>query len=77
MTDTPISTTRMSLPIKDRPELTKALHEAVAAYEAMTPEQKLEMRHAQRKSWVIGEMMLSHPDMTREEAERLYMEVGT
>jgi hypothetical protein len=31
---------------------------------------------AQRKSWVIGEMMLSHPDMTREEAERIYSEVS-
>jgi hypothetical protein len=31
---------------------------------------------AQRKSWVIGEMMLARPDMTREEAERIYSEVS-
>ncbi len=27
---------------------------------------------AQRKSWVIGELMLSHPEMTRDEAEAIY-----
>lgn len=26
-------------------------------------------RDAQRRSWVIGEMMLEHPEMTREEAD--------
>lgn len=31
-----------------------------------------EERDAQRKSWVIGEMMLEHPEMTREDAEYIY-----
>ena len=31
-----------------------------------------EERAAQRRSWVIGEMMLAYPDMTREEAERIF-----
>ena len=31
---------------------------------------------AQRKSWVIGEMMLSNLAMTREEAERIYDSVA-
>ena len=31
---------------------------------------------AQRKSWVIGEMMLEHPEMTREEVERIYEQVS-
>ena len=30
---------------------------------------------AQRKSWVVGNMMLDHPEMTREEVERIYREV--
>jgi hypothetical protein len=34
----------------------------------MTPEQKL----AQQKSWVTAELMLSHPEMTRDEAETIY-----
>ncbi len=38
-----------------------------AAQHKMTPAEQ----HAQRRSWVIGQMMLSHPEMTREEAERL------
>lgn len=38
-----------------------------AAQHKMTPAEE----HAQRRSWAIGQMMLSHPEMTREEAERL------
>ncbi|QRE77365.1 hypothetical protein [Methylobacterium aquaticum] len=38
-----------------------------AAQHKMTPAEQ----HAQRRSWVIGQMMCSRPDMTREEAERL------
>lgn len=30
---------------------------------------------AQRKSWVVGEMMLEHPSMTKEEAEAIYNRV--
>ena len=30
---------------------------------------------AQKKSWVIGEMLLSNPDMSREEALRIYAEI--
>lgn len=30
---------------------------------------------AQRRSWVIGEMMLEYPDMAREYVERIYNEV--
>lgn len=30
------------------------------------------MRAAQRRSWVTGEMMLAHPDMTKAEADRRY-----
>lgn len=31
---------------------------------------------AQRKSWVIGEMLLEHPEMTREEVEAIYDRVA-
>lgn len=60
---------------KDRPELTALLARAKEAYAAMTPEQKREQMDAQRKSWVIGNMMLDHPEMTREEVEHIYSEV--
>lgn len=65
----------MALPMKpcpDRPELAELLAKSNAAYEAMTPEQKREMHIAQRKSWIIGELMLEHPEMTRDEAEAAY-----
>lgn len=32
---------------------------------------KPENRRAQKKSWVVGELMLEHPEMTRAEAEAL------
>jgi hypothetical protein len=32
---------------------------------------------AQRQSWVVGQMMLLHPEMTRQEAERIYEQVAS
>jgi hypothetical protein len=63
---------RMSAPLKDRPELSALLAKARTAVESMTPEEKRLMHETQRKSWVIGELMLEHPEMTREQAEKLY-----
>lgn len=51
------------------PTLEEALAEA-AGYK-MTQKEK----RAQRRSWVVGELMLEHPEMTREEAERRVDEV--
>ncbi len=51
--------------LKTDPELLALLEKARS--HVMTPEER---RH-QRRSWVIGEMMLEHPDMTREQAEKL------
>lgn len=38
-----------------------------AARHQMTPEEQ----RAQRRSWVIGEMLIAHPEMTRADAERI------
>jgi hypothetical protein len=46
--------------------------EANACYNALTPEGKRKHDRLQRRSWVIGETMLEHPEMTREQAELLY-----
>ena len=43
----------------------------IAKDHKMTPEEY----RAQRKSWVIGEMMLRNEHMTREQAEAIYDEV--
>lgn len=48
----------------------KALLEKAKAH-VMTKEEK----EAQRKSWVIGNFMLDHPDVTREYAENIYKQV--
>ena len=52
----------------DRPELDALLKNA--AKHKMTREEIA----AQRKSWVIGEMLLDHPEMSREDAEWIYDE---
>lgn len=62
---------RMFQPLPDHPELNALLKKAVAAFDAMTPEQQREHREKQRRSWVRGELMLAHPEMTREEADAL------
>jgi len=59
-----------------RHELDRLFKDACAAFDALTPEQQREHRRAQRKSWVIGDTMLAHPEMTRDEAERLYDSVN-
>lgn len=62
---------RPSKPCPARPDLHAMVQRAVAAFEALTPEQQAEHRAEQRRSWVIGELMLSNPDMTRERAEAM------
>lgn len=59
----------ISKPCQSHPELDALL--AWAKTYVMTREEIA----AQRKSWVIGEMMLEHPEMTREHAERIYNEI--
>ena len=57
---------------KDPTEFTVLLAKAKAQYEAMTPTEQKAMREAQRRSWVTGELMLEHDDMTKEQANKLY-----
>ncbi|RTL52884.1 MAG: hypothetical protein EKK40_06965 [Bradyrhizobiaceae bacterium] len=69
----------MALPFKplpQNPELDSLIERSVAACRAMSPEQKRAMHEAQRRSWVIGNMMLDHPEMTREYVENLYDRVS-
>lgn len=56
-------------------DITKLIKDSIERFNALPIEQQREIRRAQRKSWVVGETMLSHPEMTREEAERLYDQV--
>lgn len=63
-------------PSPERTELTDLLRKSKEWLDNATVEQKVAMKRAQRKSWIIGEMMLEHPDMTRERAEELYESLG-
>ena len=48
---------------------------ACEAYDKLTPEQQAAHREAQRKSWVVGEMMIEHPELTKAEVEQIYEEI--
>lgn len=63
-----------SIPIL-RPEIDVLVKEAMQRFRGMAPEAQARMRRAQRKSWVVGEMMLEHPEMTRAYAEKLYDQI--
>ena len=53
-------------------DINKLVQDAVARFNALSPDEQRAMRQAQRKSWVVGEMMIEHPEMTREQVEQLY-----
>lgn len=64
----------LSRPAPDRPELTEMLRQAAARFDSLSAADKMCHREAQRRSWVVGETMLAHPEMTRQRAEELYDE---
>ena len=55
-----------------RPDLDQLVKDATARFSALPPGERRAIRRAQSKSWVVGEMLLEHPEMTREQAEQLY-----
>lgn len=57
------------------PKVDELLMEAAAAYRRLPIEARKKMLADQRKSWVIGDLMLRHPEMTKEKAEELYAKV--
>lgn len=56
-------------------DIDSLLNAAVARFLSLPPKLQRAARRAQQRSWVVGEMMLSHSDMTRERAEQIYDEV--
>lgn len=64
----------MSLPWKrmpPRPELDALVKEAIARFDRLTPDEQRAHRAEQRRSWVRGELMFEHPDMTADQANAL------
>jgi hypothetical protein len=64
-------TARISKPCPQRDEFQKLLAEAVARFEAMTPEAQRAMRREQAISFVYGNLM-DCPGITREMVARAY-----
>jgi hypothetical protein len=56
-------------------DIADLLKRAVLAFAELSDDEKRAHMAAQRKSWVIGEIMSEHPEMTRSEAERIYHQV--
>jgi hypothetical protein len=48
---------------------------AMIAFEKLPLAQRIKIREQQRQSWVVGETMLEHPEMTREQAVAIYDKV--
>jgi hypothetical protein len=48
------------------------ISEAVKRFEALPIEEQVRIRREQQRSWVVGEMMLEHPEMTRLDADIVY-----
>jgi hypothetical protein len=51
--------------------LEQKLKNAAVAFEALMPDVRASMLKKQLRSWSIGELMLEHPEMSREQAEQL------
>ena len=63
-------------PARPGPVSLEVLIKAAQAHAArMTPEQRAEQTAAFRRSWVIGDLSIRHPEMSREDIERLVDDV--
>ena len=51
-----------------RKDITALINQAVETFTRLPPDIQAHHWRMQRRSWVIGELMLSNPDMTRDEA---------
>lgn len=60
-----------SKPSPPRPALEEMISRANEWFASLTPAQQREHREAQRRSWVVGELMLEN-GYTREQAEAAY-----
>jgi hypothetical protein len=68
---------RRSVPCPERSDLQALIDKAKKFWDSLSDEQKREHLRAQRRSWVIGEMLLEHPEMTREYVEWIVDQVET
>jgi len=59
----------MSKPTPPRPDLDELIRRSIEVFDALPPEEKRKHRHAQRVSWVYGNLALSNPNITREMVE--------
>lgn len=57
-------------------ELNALVKEATERFNSLPAEQQAAHWRAQRKSWVIGNMLLDHPEMTREHVQKIYDSLG-
>ena len=59
-------------PGPDRSALHALISKANEAFAKLSLAQQRAVREAQRKSWVVGELMIEHPEMTKAKAEEIY-----
>jgi len=57
-------------------DFAELVKDAMARFDALTPEQQAEHRRAQRKSWCRGEFLLAHPDKTEADFDKIWEKVA-
>lgn len=61
---------------KERPELDALVKASIEAFNALLPAEQAAHRREQRRSWVRGEMMLEHPEMTADYVNAIMDKLG-
>jgi hypothetical protein len=69
-------TPRAEAGMPERPELDALIKASIAKTNAMTQEERDAMRTEQRKSWVRGEMLWEHPELSRQTIHALVEEAA-
>lgn len=64
-----------ALPKDQKESLVKLMNEATAKFAALPENEQAEHRRAQRLSWVRGELMLAHEEMSFEKATDIVKKV--
>lgn len=57
------------------PSISELAIDAAASYRRLPAEKRKAMNLAQRKSWVVGDLMIRNPHMSREAAEALFEKI--
>lgn len=53
-------------------DLEKTIQAALQRFQSLPLAERIKLREEQRRSWVVGEMLIEHPEFTRAQAEKIF-----